>query len=82
MPVSKTTHLSNKSGWCDNPAWEKKFQWLAYSEIASGTYCKMCVAFGSSKFNGEFVTKEFKDWKSALGDKRGALKRHQENECQ
>ena len=78
---AKTIYLPNKSGRRYNPAWQKQFPWLAYSESVSGTYCKLCVAFGFSKFNGEFVTKEFKDWKNALGDKRGALKRHQESDC-
>jgi len=53
--------------------WLKDFQWLAYSKINDGAYCKYCVLFAQGKCGkgnqqkmGCLVATPFKKWKNAL----------------
>ncbi|XP_056630654.1 zinc finger MYM-type protein 1-like isoform X1 [Diorhabda sublineata] len=57
---------------CFQRHWTQKNPWLAYSNIAQGALCKMCVLFGQTEGGrgdqklGSFVTKPFNNWKKVL----------------
>ncbi|VVC42990.1 Hypothetical protein CINCED_3A001510, partial [Cinara cedri] len=50
--------------------WLKEFNWLAYSNVKNGTFCKYCVLFArnggiGSQPLGHLVTDAFTNWKKA-----------------
>jgi len=50
--------------------WLKEFNWLAYSNVKNGTFCKYCVLFArnggiGSQPLGNLVTVAFTNWKKA-----------------
>lgn len=54
--------------------WLQRFQWLAYSDVQKGAFCKVCVLFsmksgtgkGSHETARSLVTSPFTKWKNAL----------------
>lgn len=52
----------------------QRFQWLAYSDVQKGAFCKVCVLFsmisgtgkGSHETAQSLVTSPFTEWKNAL----------------
>ena len=58
------------------PRWMEDFPWIRYSLSADGVFCAPCFLFSKSRFNAEFVSSPFRDWKNATGKSRGALYRH------
>ncbi|XP_060871970.1 uncharacterized protein LOC132946144 [Metopolophium dirhodum] len=63
--------------------WLKEFNWLAYSNVKNGTFCKYCVLFAKnggvgSQPLGSLVTVAFSNWKKAKETfrARGSLKYH------
>ncbi|XP_060870536.1 uncharacterized protein LOC132944973 [Metopolophium dirhodum] len=63
--------------------WLKEFNWLAYSNVKNGTFCKYCVLFAKnggvgSQPLGSLVTVAFSNWKKAKETfrARGNLKYH------
>lgn len=57
--------------------WLHEFKWLAYSEIESGAYCKICIIFpspnkcvgkGSHEAAGRLVLHKYDHWKNAKED--------------
>jgi hypothetical protein len=50
-----------------------------------GAHCSLCITFrdhpGENPRYNEFVTVPYKDWKNALGEKRGRLALHSNSEC-
>ena len=63
-----------------NKDWEKKFKWLCYSPTDNGAYCSRCICFSPAKFNTEFISVPFQDWKNARGEVRGVLNNHEKSE--
>lgn len=66
-----------------NRSWEDTFPWLSYSASVDGAYCAACIAFqdpSDERQNPEFVQVPFRDWKNAMGEKRGRLKIHAHSE--
>ncbi|KAJ8308416.1 hypothetical protein KUTeg_013290 [Tegillarca granosa] len=80
----KTTfqYPKNNQGRRFNKEWENQFEWLRYSESTDGAYCAYCIAFhfDPESHDREFVSKGFTDWKNAQGEKRGALRCHENSE--
>lgn len=65
-----------------NPEWEDRFPWLRYSESEDGAYCSCCFTFANaSTSNDPLVSAPFKDWKNAIGAKRGILTNHELTKC-
>jgi hypothetical protein len=67
-----------------NKSWENEYSWLRYSPSQDCAYCSLYIAFQvhpseNPRYN-EFVTVHYKDWKNALGDKRGRLALHSNSE--
>ncbi|VDI20696.1 Hypothetical predicted protein, partial [Mytilus galloprovincialis] len=66
-----------------NVAWEDKFNWLRYSPSTDSAFCAPCIAFGECKSSGgysdKFSSSGMKDWKNAVGAKRGTFLIHQES---
>jgi hypothetical protein len=61
------------------PGWTQTFPWIRYSKSTDGIYCAPCVLFNTvvtTSSNNELVKVPFKDWKNAVGKKRGTLDRH------
>ena len=58
------------------PKWVQEFQWIRYSASTDGVFCAPCLLFSSARFNSEFITTPFCDWKNAVGTSRGTLNRH------
>ena len=56
-----------------------KFPWLRYSVTEDGTYCAYCFVFASSTPSPwePLICAPFKDWKNAVGRKRGILTNHE-----
>lgn len=50
-----------------------------YSQSKDGAYCSCCFVFGTDQESLEFASAPFRDWKNAIGEKRGALRRHNES---
>ncbi|CAH1102303.1 unnamed protein product [Psylliodes chrysocephalus] len=57
-----------------NTVWLTKYNWLTYSKIEDGAYCKYCVLFSSSfaghntsQILGALVKEPFRGWKKAIG---------------
>lgn len=62
-----------------NVAWESQYDWIRYSESRDAIYCGPCFIFAkdSNKHTKwEFIDQPYRDWKNAVGAKRGALPRH------
>ena len=61
-------------------SWENEYSWLRYSPSQDGTHCSLCRAFQDHSSENprhiEFVTVPYKEWKNALGEKRGRLALH------
>ncbi len=66
----------NVQGRRYNLKWEEQHVWLRYSVLKDGVYCAVCIAFCPNKGNLEFVSEPFKDWKNAMGEKRGRILAH------
>ncbi|XP_028516933.1 uncharacterized protein LOC114575707 [Exaiptasia diaphana] len=85
MPVDSKKRLQypvNSQKRKYNPEWEVKFPWLRYSESEDGTYCSCCYAFAKSfTSNDPLISAPFKDWKNAIGVKRGILTNHEMTKC-
>jgi len=53
-------------------SWLEKWNWLAYSKVKDGAYCKYCVLFSQSKGGkgnqplGQLCTEAFNKWKHAV----------------
>jgi hypothetical protein len=67
-----------------NKSWENEYSWLRYSPSQDCSYCSLYIAFQvhpseNPRYN-EFVTVPYKDWKNALGEKRGRLALHSNSE--
>lgn len=57
--------------------WGKKYPWLRYSPSEDAAYCCVCILFGKQKgSNATFQREGFKDWKNAVGEKRGIIQNH------
>lgn len=78
LPSGNDDSFTGKGGRKFQPQWVKVFPWLTFSYKLKGVLCKYCAIFKSkdSLVNKEFVTVPFKDFKNALGKKRGALPKH------
>ena len=67
-----------------NKSWENEYSWLRYSPSQDGAHCSLCITFrdhpGENPRYNEFVTVPYKDWKNALGEKRGRLALHSNSE--
>lgn len=64
------------------PEWEDRFPWLRYSESEDGAYCSCCFTFANaSTSNDPLLSAPFKDWKNAIGAKRGILTNHELTKC-
>lgn len=60
-----------------NIVWESNFSWLRYSVSENRVLCASCFVFGQTDAkHAEFSCKPFKDWKNAVGNKRGMLPNH------
>ena len=59
-----------------NPTWERKFPWLRYSSALDAAFCAPCFVFAVNNKNYELIDVPFKDWKNAVGTKRGTLSTH------
>ncbi|XP_048727017.1 zinc finger MYM-type protein 1-like [Ostrea edulis] len=82
VPDSKFRYPVNEQGRRYNNSWEEKRPWLRYSLSNESAFCAYCIAFPVtvSETNPEFVKIGFRDWKNAMGDKRGALDKHSKSE--
>ena len=61
-----------------NPEWESKYTWLRYSPSEDGAYCACCFLFCLTSFRDDpLISSPFRDWKNALGAKRGSLTNHE-----
>ncbi|KAL5232997.1 hypothetical protein ACI65C_000407 [Semiaphis heraclei] len=61
---------NKKRGLWFQHKWLKEFNWLAYSNVKNGTFCKYCVLFArnggiESQPLGNLVTVAFTNWKKA-----------------
>lgn len=49
------------------PQWLSEYNWLTYSEIAKGAFCKLCVLFkprvSHGSYQGGFITRPFNNYK-------------------
>ena len=64
--------------------WEDKFNWLRYSCSTDSAFCAPCIAFGqniSGNHSDRHCSSGIKDWKNAVGAKRGTFLMHQESKC-
>ena len=75
-PAAMKEYPVNSQKRCFQPQWPIDFHWVRYSESADGIFCAPCFLFGSARFNSEFITSPFRDWKNATGSSRGCLNRH------
>lgn len=56
---------------------KKKYPWLQYSPSEDAAYCCVCILFGKQKgSNATFQREGFRDWKNAVGGKRGVIHNH------
>lgn len=67
FPTSGKRNLKFQSSWL------RTFPWLAYSAVADGAYCRICVLFGKKNVGkgrhenvDALVQSAFRDWKKAL----------------
>ena len=77
-PASFVYPVSNGRRY--NSSWEKDFCWLRYSKSRDAAFCAYCLLFGSAGLGRNiaevFRTTGFRDWKNAMGSKRGMLTCH------
>lgn len=59
-----------------NLNWEEKFNWPRYSPSQDAAFCAHYIAFG---LQSDKLVTGLKDWKNAMGSKRGALLIHEES---
>ena len=77
FPVSsRSTHAVNQQKWRFRPYWTYQFPWVQYSKALDGVFCALCVLFSRARFNNEFVSSPFHNWKNATGTSRGGLNRN------
>ena len=62
------------------PKWAEQFPWVRYSASLDGVFCGPCFLFSRVRFNSEFVTSHFHNWKNAVGTCNGKLNRHSESQ--
>ena len=62
------------------PYWTEQFPWVRYSASLDGVYCGPCFLFSQVRFNSEFVSSPFRNWKNAVGTSCGILNRHSQSE--
>ena len=80
-PLAFTFPLTNGRRY--SPRWEKDFDWLRYSRSCDSAFCAHCISFanpirgqGAGKGTSSmevFQSSGFRDWKNAMGKKRGML---------
>ena len=72
----------NEKGRKYNLRCEMNRPWLRYSPSDDSAFCSFCIAFpvSVSETIPEVVKVGFRDWKNAVGDKRGALDKHVKSE--
>ena len=69
-----------------NTHWESDYCWLRYSRSKDAVFCAYCIVFGSNMHGSGsssmevFQTSGFRDWKNAIGNKRGAFLCHQNSD--
>lgn len=82
VPDSNFKYQVNEKGRKYNRSWEMNRPWLRYSPSDDSAFCSFCIAFpvSVSETNPEFGKVGFRDWKNAVGDKRGALDKHVKSE--
>lgn len=56
--------------------WTEQFPWVRYSASLDGIFCGPCFLFSHIRFNSEFVSSPFRNWKNAVGTSHGILNRH------
>ena len=61
---------------CFHPYWTEQFPRVRYSPSLDGAFCAPCFLFCKSRFNNEFDSKPFRNWKNATGTSRGSLNSH------
>ena len=59
-----------------NPKWETEFTWLRYLPSLDGAFCAYRFLFSCHKNGDPLVVSAFRDWKNALGSKRGIFPSH------
>lgn len=59
-----------------NLNWEEKFNWLRYSPSQDAAFCAHYIALG---LQSDKLVTGLKDWKNAMGSKRGTLLIHEES---
>uniref|UniRef100_A0A667WQR9 TTF-type domain-containing protein n=1 Tax=Myripristis murdjan TaxID=586833 RepID=A0A667WQR9_9TELE len=60
-----------------NVEWERQYPWLRYSPSEDAAYCCVCILFNKQKgSNATFQREGFRDWKNAVGEKRGIISNH------
>ena len=70
-----------------NVQWEKEYCWLRYSQSGDAAFCAYCVLFSSTRHGKGCMSMEvfqssgFRDWKNAMGNKRGMLPCHHKSEA-
>ncbi len=62
------------------PQWTEQFPWVRYSASLDGVFCGPCFLFSLVRFNSEFVSSPFRNWKKAVGTTHGKLNRHSESQ--
>ena len=59
--------------------WVEQFSWVRYSVSMDGVFCAPCYLFSLARYNNEFVSSPFRNWKHAVGSSCGKLNRHSES---
>ena len=79
IPPARAEYPINHQKRKYNPEWEVKFPWLRYSVTEDGAYCAYCFVFASITPSPwePLICAPFKDWKNAVGSKRGILTNHE-----
>lgn len=59
-----------------HPEWYDKYDWLEYSVEKNAAFCYCCRVFSPPGVSKEWSVIGYKAWKTALGDKRKGLEKH------
>ena len=76
IPPARAEYPINHQNRRYNPEWEVKFPWLHYSVTKDGAYCFVFTSSTPSPWE-PLICVPFKDWKNAIGSKRGILTNHE-----
>ena len=79
-PATLKMYPVNSQKRCYQPYWAEQFPWVWYSALLDGVFCGPCFLFSLVRFNSEFVSSPFHNWKNAVGTSHSKLNRHFESQ--